>query len=306
MRDKGLPQRHQALAKLAKRQYGVVSIRQLTGPLGYSRSAVDRAIQAGRLHRLHRGVFAVGHTRIPLHGKCLAAVLACGPDALLSHRSAAWLWGLVKGSPAPFEVTTPIPRKARKPIRIHHSRILTVDDRVLREGIPATALPRTLLDCAASEDFWLLQRMLERSEELRLFDLGPVEALLERCGCHGGRGPLRRAIALYQPPAFTRSQFERRFLDAVLAHGLPRPAVNINVAGFELDLYWPEQRFAVELDSYATHGGHAPFERDRLRQEDLLLAGIGMTRVTDIRFDREPQSVLKRVERFLAARRQPV
>jgi len=303
MRPKGLPQTHRALADLADRQYGVVSIRQLTGPLGYSRRSVSRAEAAGRLHRLHRGVFAVGHTRIPLHGKCLAAVLACGPGALLSHRSAAWLWGLAKGSPAPFEVTTPIPRKARKPIRIHHSRILTANDRALREGVPATALPRTLLDCAASEDFWLLQRMLERSEELRLFDLGPVEELLERCGRHVGRGPLRRAIALYKPPAFTRSQFERRFLEAVIARGLPRPAVNINVAGFELDLYWPELRFAVELDSYATHGSHGAFERDRLRQEELLLAGIGMTRVTDVRFEREPDAVLERVARFLAGRR---
>lgn len=305
MWKKRLPQGHQALADLANRQYGVVSIRQLTGPLGYSQTAVSRGAAEGHLHRLYRGVYAVGHTHLPLHGKCLAAVLACGPDALLSHRSAAWLWGIVKGSPAPFEVTTPVPRKARKPIRIHHSRILTADDRVLREGIPATALSRTLLDCAASQDFWLLQRMLERSEELKLFDLGPVEELLERCGRHAGRGPLRRAIALYKPPAFTRSQFERRFLEAVLAHGLPRPAVNINVAGFELDLYWEDKRFAVELDSYATHGGHGAFERDRLRQEELLLAGIGMTRVTDVRFDREPHSVLKSVERLLAARRHP-
>lgn len=230
-------------------------------------------------------------------------MLACGAGALLSHRSAAWLWGLVKGWPAPFEVTTPVPRKAREPILIHHSRILTADDRALGEGIPATALPRTLLDCAASERFWLLQRMLERSEELRLFDLGPVEELLGRSGRHAGRGPLRKAIALYKPPAFTRSQFERRFLDAVLHAGLPRPATNFAEAGFELDVYWPEQRFAVELDSYATHGGHGAFERDRLRQEDLLLAGIGMTRVTDVRFDREPDAVLERVARLLAERR---
>ncbi|HEX6665124.1 MAG TPA: hypothetical protein VF081_00835 [Solirubrobacterales bacterium] len=148
--------------------------------------------------------------------------------------------------------------------------------------------------------------MLERSEELKLFDLGPVEELLEHCGSHLGRGPMRRAIALYKPPAFTRSQFERRFLEAVLRTGLPRPAVNINVAGFELDLYWEEARFAVELDSYATHGGHGAFERDRLRQEELLLAGIGMTRVTDVRFDREPDAVLERVARLLRERLPPV
>ena len=98
---KGAPSdgRHDALAELADRQHGVVSIRQLTGPLGYSRSAVDRAVRAGRLHRLYRGVYAVGHTNLSLHGQCLAAVLACGPDALLSHYSAAWLWGLTKTYP---------------------------------------------------------------------------------------------------------------------------------------------------------------------------------------------------------------
>lgn len=200
MRAKGLPPTHQGLSDLAKRQHGVVSIRQLTGPLGYSPAAVARAAANGRLHRLYRGVFAVGHTRVSLHGECLAAVLACGPDALLSHRSAGWVWGISKMSPAPFAVTTPIPRKSRPPIDIHHSRVLTAEDRALEQGIPVTAVPRTLLDLAAREQFDRLQRILERSEELRLFDLGPVEELMERARGHRGRGPLRRAIALYKPP----------------------------------------------------------------------------------------------------------
>lgn len=252
---------------------------------------------------MHRGVYAVGHTRISLHGECLAAVLACGPGALLSHESAGWLWGISKMRPAPFAVTTSIPRKPRPPIRIHRSRVLTASDRDLLEGIPVTALPRTLLDLAAVVRFERLQRVLERSEELRLFDLGPVEELLGRAGGHPGAGRLRRAISLYQPPPFTRSQFERRFLAAVLEAGLPRPATNFVEAGFELDVYWPEERFAVELDTYATHGGHGAFERDRLRQEELLLAGIGMTRVTDVRFASDPEAVIERVARLLARRR---
>jgi hypothetical protein len=165
-----------------------------------------------------------------------------------------------------------------------------------------TALPRTLLDCAVEIRPHELQRMLERAEELKLFDLGPVEELLERSGRHRGRGPLRRAIGLYQPAPFTRSEFETRFFEAVLAAGLPRPATNFVEAGFELDVYWPEQRFAVELDTYGTHGSNAAFERDRLRQEDLLLVGIGMTRVTDVRFHREPEAVLQRVATLLARR----
>ena len=233
----------------------------------------------------------------------MAAVLACGPEALLSHRSAAWLWGIWRYGPHPLAVTGPQPRKPRPPIQLHRSAILTEADRAIEESIPVTALPRTLLDCAAESRPFQLQRMLARSEELELFDLGPIESLLGRSGTHAGREPLRRAIALYAPAPFTRSEFERRFVTAVLEAGLPRPATNFFEAGFELDLYWPEWRFAVELDTFATHGGHASFESDRLRQEDLKLAGIEMTRVTDVRFHREPGAVLERVATLLAPRR---
>jgi hypothetical protein len=288
------------LAGWGERQHGVISIRQLETRLGYSRSAVQREVAAGRLQRIHRGVYAVGHRRISPHGHCLAAVLACGPGALLSHGSAAWLWGITRYGPQPLAVTAPQPRKPRAPILLHRSSILTEADRALEENIPVTALPRTLLDCAAECRPSQLQRLLERSEELQLFDLGPVEELLDRGKGHAGWGRLRRAIALYQPVPFTRSGFERRFFEAVLEAGLPRPATNFVEAGFELDVYWPEQRFAVELDTYATHGTNAAFERDHLRDEDLMLAGIEMIRVTDVRFHREPKALLKRVATLLA------
>jgi hypothetical protein len=302
MRPKRLPQTHHGLAAMAERQHGVVSIRQLIGPLGYSRRSVSHAVAAGRLYRLHQGVFAVGHTEISSDGWCLAAVLACGPGSLLSHYSAAWLWGLSSYSPAPYEVTTPVPRHGRLPLRIHHSRVLAGADRALQREIPVTAVPRTLLDLAARARTRRLHQYLERAEELRLLDLGPIDDLLARTGRHPGRGRLRRALAAYRTPPFTRSEFERRFYAAVLAAGLPRPAVNFNVAGLELDLYWTEHRFAVELDVFETHRTRGAFQRDRLRQEDLLLEGIGMTRVTDVRFDREPDVVMARIARFLADR----
>lgn len=290
---------------MAKRQHGVVSIRQLIGPLGYSRRFVSRAVAAGRLHRLHQGVFAVGHTAISSDGRCLAAVLACGPGSLLSHYSAAWLWGLSNYGPAPYEVTTPIPRHGKPPLRIHHSRVLAGADRALEREIPVTAMPRTLLDLAARARPRRLRRYLERAEELQLLDLAPIDDLLSRAGRHPGRGRLRRALADYRPPPFTRSEFERRFHAAVLAAGLPRPAVNFNVAGLELDVYWPEHRFVVELDVFETHRTRGAFQRDRLRQEDLLLDGIGMTRVTDKRFDREPEAVIERIARLLEDRAPP-
>lgn len=284
------------------RQHGVVSIRQLTGPLGYSRPAVSRAVKSGRLHPLYRGVYAVGHARISVHGKCLAAVLACGRSALLSHYSAGWLWDIAKINPEPFHIITSVWRTPRPPLRLHQSLALADEDRALVEGIPVTALPRTLLDLAATVRFDWLERIVERSEERGLFDLRPVEDLLSRTVGHHGHARLRRAIALYQPTSFTRSGLERRFLELWLEAGLPQPRMNYVEEGFELDAYWPEFRFAVELEVFETHGTRAAFERDRKRQEDLLLAGIGMTRVTGPRLEREPEEVIARVARLLRQR----
>jgi very-short-patch-repair endonuclease len=172
----------------------------------------------------------------------------------------------------------------------------------LRDGIPVTSLARTLLDLAAIVRFDWLEKMIERAEELGLFDLRQVEGLLARTAGHAGNARLRKAIALYKPTSFTRSSLESRFLELCLASGLPQPRTNYVEEGFELDCYWPEYRFAVELDVYETHGTRAAFERDRKRQEDLLLVGIGMTRVTGPRLEREPDEVIERVARLLSAR----
>ncbi len=160
-----------------------------------------------------------------------------------------------------------------------------------------------MLDLAASVRFDWLEKMVERSEELGLFDLRALEDLLPRTIGHQGHGRLRRAISLYRPSSFTRSGLERRFLELVMAAGLPQPHTNYVEHGFELDCYWPEYRFAVELDVFETHGTRAAFERDRKRQEDLLLVGIGMTRVTGPRLELEPEEVIRRVGLLLEQRR---
>jgi hypothetical protein len=293
--------RQVALAELAAEQHGVVSVAQLR-VLGYSESAIRRAVSAGRLHRLDRSVYAVGHTRIDRHGGCLAAVFASGPAAVLSHYSAAWLHDLARWGPQPFHVTGPVARRPRLPVRIHRARRLTDADRTAVDGIPVTAVPRTLLDQAAVMSYPQLEKLLERAEDRELFDLRPVEELLARTVGHHGHGRLRRAIALYRPTSFTRSGLEKRFLKLWLETGLAQPVTNCFVEGFELDCYWPELRFAVELDVFETHGTRAAFERDRKRQEDLLLAGIGMTRVTGPRLQREPEEVIRRVARLLEQR----
>jgi len=292
---------HQQLAALAQRQHGVVSSRQLQR-LGYSKSAIGRASKAGHLHRVHQGAYAVGHTSLTEHGRCIAAVASCGPTALLSHTSAAWLWGLAPECPARIHVAVPKRGRNRADFHLHHAPALNDSDRALREGIPVTALPRTFLDVAATAPR-RLDRMIERAERLELFDLREVDSLLARTVGHPGAGRLRKAIAAYRDPAFTRSRLEQRFLALVREAGLPRPDVNTFVAGFELDMYWPAERFAVELDGYETHGTRAAFESDRIRQEDLKLAEIEMIRITDRRLKREPEVVAKRLETHLERRR---
>lgn len=290
------------LAELARRQHGVVSLAQLTSELGYSRSAVTRAANGGRLHRLHRGVYAVGHTSLSAQGLCLAGVFACGPGALLSHYSAAWLWGIARWSPIPISVTAPSRRTPRPPIRLHHSGALATVDRDEIDCIPVTAVLRTALDLAATLKTSQLLRLLERVEELRFFDLRQFEGLLARTRGHPGAGRLRRSLDVYRPAPFTRSGAERRLRELLIAAGLPRPVTGFVEAGYELDFYWPDARFAVELDLYETHGSRQAFERDRERQEDLKLEGVEMVRITGRRLDREPKQVVERIARLLAQR----
>jgi very-short-patch-repair endonuclease len=286
---------------LATRQHGVVSTRQLAA-LGYSKSSAAKAAQAGRLHRVHRGVYSVGQRRLTWHGRCIAAVFACAPAAA-SHSAAAWLWGLQGHAPETIHLTSPTKRTRKATFVVHSSRLLKRDvDR--RDGVPVTAVPRTLLDLAIRARPDQIDGYLERAEDRRLLDVRAVEDLLARAGRHRGRGRLARALALYQPdPAFTRSKFEARFRSAVRAAGLPAPSMNFNAEGYELDAYWPELRFAVELDLYETHGSRAAFERDRRRQEELKLLGIEMIRVTAPRLKREPEAVIRNLAALLERRR---
>jgi len=299
MRDK--PRTHGPVAALAERQHGVVSARQLAD-LGYSTSTISREAISGRLHEIHRGVYAVGHKSLSRQGLCLAAVLTCGDGALLSHHSAAWLWGLTRYWRPQVDVTASTLRHQRSNVRMHSAKHLRPEDRSIAEGVPVTAVPRTLLDFAATEPRFL-GATVDRSERLGLLDISAVDHLLARSRGQRGAKRLRHALSAYRIPAFTRSGLERRFLKLVRDAGLPRPSTNLFVEGYELDAYWPAARFAVELDTYDYHGDHRSFETDRLRQEDLKLAGVEMIRITGARLDREPEAVIARLRRLLAQRR---
>jgi Transcriptional regulator, AbiEi antitoxin len=300
---------HGRLAELATAQHGVVSARQMAG-FGYGRMWITDSEKSGRLHRVHRGVYAVGHEDLSWEGWCMAAVLAAAParvakghqPIVASHRSAAWLWDVLRYRPQTIEVTAPKPRRSRRPYVVHTS-VLVKDERAVREGIPVTSLARTYLDLAATERRRTVERMLSRAADLGQLDLGPVRAVLARCPHHPGTAALQGALDIYrEKPVFTRSGLERRFLEVVVAAGLPEPSMNRFVAGHEIDAYWEVERFGVELDVFETHGSRLSFEEDRERDDELLLAGIETTRVTGPRLDRESGAVIESIRRHLTRR----
>jgi Transcriptional regulator, AbiEi antitoxin len=293
---------HAGLAERAAGQYGVVSHRQLL-ELGFSPSAVGRLASCGRLHRVHRGVYAVGHPALTRHGGCMAAILACGDRAVLSHRSAGWLWGLTPGYSALVEITVPTRGRQRAGVRVHHAPALDEDDCTVEERLPTTTLARTLLDLAATCPLKRLEGIVERADRVGMLDLIDIDSTLARSPGRPGSPRLQQALDLYREPIFARAPTERRFLALVLDAGLPRPAINTFVAGVEVDAYWERERFAVELDGWDTHRTRAAFERDPLRLEELKLVGIDSTRLTARRIEREPGRVGQRLRQLLANRR---
>jgi very-short-patch-repair endonuclease len=232
----------------------------------------------------------------------MAAVLSCGPDAVLSHRSAAALWGLRSTSRADIDVTAPgRSRRGRAGITLHLVRRLEPGDRERHGGIPVTSVARTLLDLAEVVRPRARARAFEEAERLRLLDLRAVGRLLERSNGRRGVGRLRRLAREYRDePAPTRSDFERDFLDLCREHGLPRPTSNVQLGEYEIDMLWSRQRLAVELDSRGFHQTRAAFERDRLRDADLQLAGYRVVRITHRRFTREPAAVAEMLRRMLS------
>ena len=170
------------------------------------------------------------------------------------------------------------------------------------EGIPVTSVARTHLDLAWKLKDDQLRRVIEQAEDLRLFDLDELHDVIERNRGHHGAKRLHSALANHQPRRFTRSQLERRFVDHLVAAGLPRPATGWNEIGYELDVYWPENAFGVELDTYETHGTRAAFERDHDRDLAFAVAGIETIRVSERQFIREPEEIAVKVATLLARR----
>jgi very-short-patch-repair endonuclease len=279
------------LAQLADRQHAVVAGWQLRD-LGYTKNAIKRRADSGRLHRKYRDVYAVGHSRLTVRGKWMAAVLACGRDALLSHRAAAALWELRTAPTGPLDVTA-TSRHNIPGIRGHYVRAIHPDDRAEIDGIPVTSLARTLLDLAVILSHQRMRTTLEGVERREILNFARLDALLARSNGHRGVGRLRAALhELHGGAPWTQSELEIRFLELIRAAGLPEPRVNVFVLGELVDFYWPEHKLVVETDGWRFHRSRRSFEENRLRDTKLQVAGIRVIRPTYERIVHEPQALL--------------
>ena len=288
---------------LAAAQHGTVARQQLLA-IGLTRDMVQDRITAGRFHRIHRGIYAVGHRKLTLKGYWMAAVLACGPDALLSHRFALAVWEVQAAESGMIDVT--VPHGCGKPgpnrVRVHTARGLLEADATVVDGIPVTSLARSVLDHASVATAQRTRAMLEKIERMGRLIGRELEDVLERNPRHCGAKRLRTAIAeLTGPAPWTQSELEDRFLALIRDAGLPEPQCNVLVEGELVDAVWRDQKLIVEIDGYGYHRSREQFEADRRRDAKLQVAGYRVIRLTQRRIDTEPGAVAALIRALLAA-----
>lgn len=267
MRNKS-DRRDLAISEVAVRQHGVVSSRQL-GSLGFDRAAIHRRAAAGRLHRVHRGVYAVGHPPLSLESRWMAAVLACGDGAVLSHVSAASLLGLLRPTPGLIHVSVPTysGRHSHTGVRLHRCASLKGQPLAGRRGIPVTAPARTIEDIEGMLPAWLVRQAVRKAE------LAGVRL-----------SPKNKADG-------TRSDLERDFLRLCRRFAIPAPEVNVKVGGWTVDFLWRRQGIAVETDFYGYHRGRVAFREDRARDLGLRRHGFSVHRFSEEQVNEQPEAV---------------
>jgi hypothetical protein len=266
------------VAKIAERQHGVVSSAQLLAA-GLSSSTISRRVARGWLHRIHRGVYAVGHPGISPHARWMAAALALGEGAAVSHRSAAALWELLKVRDEPVSVSVPkeAGRSRRIGIRLHRCRSLTASQVTWRHRIPVTTPSRTIADLRRAVPEWERRRAIRQANVLGL--------------------PLGEDIGDDR----TRSDLERDFLRICGQYCLPRPEVNVRIGPYLVDFLWRERRFIVETDSYRYHRGRQAFRDDRVRSLELQGKGWRVVRISEEQINVEPGRIAEILRAMLAS-----
>jgi len=281
------------IAALAERQHGVVALAQLRG-LSLSASGVRSRVARGYLHRVHRGVYAVGRPGLTANGRRMAAVLAYGPGAVLSHRSAAGVWALRPDNRSNVEITLPRSGARGRPgIDVHVSRTLATDVSLV-DAIPCTTVARTLVDLGDVASRRAVEIAVEKAEILHLFDLRAIEAALGRAGARRGVGLLSSVLEDMTGPTLTESELEEAFLAISRRAGLADPEVNAwmtlpDGTAARIDFLWRSERLAVEVDGHPYHRTQQSRERDARRDQLLRLAGFEPVRFTgrQVAFDEE-------------------
>jgi very-short-patch-repair endonuclease len=297
-----------AIDRIAGVQHGIVTRAQLVA-IGLSARAIDRRVASGRLTRIFHGVYRAG----PIAGaraRETAACLACGSDAVLSHRTAGGLWevdgaagggsrSLAPAREAPV-VETPavevsVPHAVRRRISgiiAHRVRDLGRGDVAEVEGLPVTAPARTLFDLATVVPLRDLERAIAIADRKRLLSPADLLRRAEASLRHRGARIIRKLLAAEAVPAFTRSEAESRMLHLIRLARLRRPQVNVQVCGYEVDFFWPDERLVVEVDGYAWHASSAAFARDRRRDADLHASGIRVIRFTWDDVTKHPEATI--------------
>jgi very-short-patch-repair endonuclease len=288
-----------AVAAVAGAQQGLISREQLQAA-GLGRGAIAHRTANGRLHRVRRGVYLVGHPAPPPMVQEIAALLAAGPRSVLSHRSAAVLWRLAPHSSRSVDVTVVGRDCGRRPgVRDHRVGELASTDLRHVDGIPVTSPARSLLDLAGEVSDGELARAVDEAVVQKLTSMDDLRALLGRSKGRRGTPALRNLLDDAREPALTRSEAEREMLALLRRGGLAQPVTNVKVGSYEVDMLWRRERLVVEVDGYAFHSTRAAFERDRARDADLQTRGLRVLRVTWTQIRDEPEAVLVRIARLL-------
>jgi very-short-patch-repair endonuclease len=291
------------LARIAERQHGVVTTRQLAA-LGIRGTAVARRVAGGRLVRLYRGVFAVGHFQGTREAHWIAAVMASGRGAVLSHLDAASLWGIYESRAKVIHVTTATRSMRTQPgIRIHRSRRLDPADVTVKDGIPVTTVARTIIDLTDILNSDRVLRAIREAEYLKLLDLDTLIAAVQRGNGRRNLAALNTALARHRPGQIVREELEHRFLELVHAAGLAEPQTNVRVQTkrrkYRVDCLWPREGVAVELDGRDAHARETAFEDDRARDAALSAIGLRPLRFTWYRVTTEGAEVIAELKATL-------
>jgi very-short-patch-repair endonuclease len=296
-----MPPTEHEIGEIAGRQDNVISRTQLL-ELGAPTRMIERRLESGRWRCLHRGIYLIGPAPPALGARARAAALACGDGAVVSHRTAAELWGLLLPERESGDVHITVCERnpgARSQIRTHRVRRLPEEEVAAKHGIPITTPARTICDLAATEPLRDVESALTEARIHRLATDRQIKAVIHNAPTRPGAPIIRSLLEQEDDSGYTRSKAERLLRDLIAKANLERPLFNEPLLGFVVDALWPQQRVVIEVDGYAYHHHRAAFERDRARDQQLIAAGYTVIRVTWIQLRDRPIETIATIIRAL-------